>query len=656
MPETADALAAASGTAAAHGNVPNETPKLRHSLPRAVGLGLATIVLTYGSCEVARRTVLQGLDIRQLHLFHIVRGLASSILTAAVVGWALLRSAPPLLAPARAPPVARVRLQRYEQSAGWLVRMRWLVVVTSLAAIVIGIRVVPILSVRSWWPLLATTGALAGTNVLYGMLAKQEGRLPILQLQLCSDLAILTLLLHFSGGVDNPLSLLALFHVVIAGILLPRRDCYVIAAFAAGLYALLVWVELGRLVPHYPLLVMPTTMGSALSHDPGYGTARAGLHTGALFLIAYFVTTLAERARHNELRLYEMADQALAERRLLERALETTGVGLCVLNEGLQPEWWNRRWTAWSATAGTAFNDCAAEAARATRSDGRVRRAECSDTDDPESHSAFMITTALIHDANHKVRQVVELVEDVTEQRQVQARLAHASKMAAVGQLAGQVAHEVNNPIAIISAKALLLLSNRRREMSDKVASDLDKIVKLSDRVAGIAQSLLSYCRPSRGRRATADLRAPIRSAVALVEQRARSSGVRISDQLEQPLPAEINTSEMEQVFLNLALNALDAMPEGGQLRLAPRRATGSDPVHWVGAALEDTGPGISMDQRKRVFEPFFSSKGKGTGLGLSICQELVESHGGRIEVDSAPGGGARFTVWLPASSEVARV
>lgn len=658
VPEISDALAGAPNPAAPSIDVTGEPQPLGHStgLWRAIVSGLATIGLTYGVSEVVRRTLLTGLSMQDVHLFHIVRGLASSILTAAVVGWTLLRSAPPLLTPAPAPWVAKVGLQRYEHSASWLVRMRWLVVVTSLTGIVVGIRVVPILSARSWWPLLATTGALAATNVVYGMLAQQEGRLPILQLQLCSDLAILTLLLHFSGGIDNPLSLLALFHVVIAGILLPRRDCYAIAAFAAGLYALLMWGELARILPHYPLLVMPTVMGSALAHGAGYGLARVGLHAGGLFLIAYFVTTLADRARHDEVKLCEMADQALAERRLLERALETAGVGLRVLDESLEPQWRNNRWIAWSAGAGRTFDDCAAKAARATRTDGRVRRVECSKTRDSDGGSAFLITTALIHDANHKVRQVVELVEDVTEQRQVQARLAHASKMAAVGQLAGQVAHEVNNPIAIISAKALLLLSNRRGEMSDKVASELDKIVKLADRVAGIAQSLLSYCRPSRGRRGRADLRAPIRSAVALIEQRAHSANVAIADGLERPLSAEMNTSEMEQVFLNLALNALDVMPEGGRLKLVPRDAAGSEPSHWVGAAIEDTGPGIASDQRGRVFEPFFSTKGKGTGLGLSICQELVESHGGRIEVDAAQGGGARFTVWLPASPEVTRV
>ncbi|MBI1987351.1 MAG: hypothetical protein HYS70_03255 [Nitrospinae bacterium] len=157
------------------------------------------------------------------------------------------------------------------------------------------------------------------------------------------------------------------------------------------------------------------------------------------------------------------------------------------------------------------------------------------------------------------------MVQEITEQKQIQAQILQAGKMAAVGELAGQVAHEVNNPIAILGAKARLLLLDHRDGMSAKTAQELAKIINLSDRVARIAQGLLTYCRPSAAMRTPLDVRIPIRKALSMVEHRARMAGVQLEEHLSDPVPLiKANGNEIEQVFLNLFLNALDAMPQGG--------------------------------------------------------------------------------------------
>jgi two-component system NtrC family sensor kinase len=395
------------------------------------------------------------------------------------------------------------------------------------------------------------------------------------------------------------------------------------------------------------------------------------LHAIVLFVTAYFVSTLVDRLRHDERQLEAMANRALADGQLLERSLETTGAALRVVDSGLQSRWTNSRWRSWFGAMEPGSRaaqklDGEGSAAHRTVHDGRIRLTELtldrpSEPDgavarNADSRRAYQVTTAALQDADGRISQIVELARDVTEQRRSQSRMIRAGQLAAVGELAGQVAHEVNNPIAIISAKARLLLADHRDEMSEQTAEELGKIIDLSDRVARIARGLLSSCRPSGAVRAPLEICIPIRNALAMVETRARNLGVRVEQRLAEHLPPiRANGQEMEQVALNLFLNALDAMPRGGQLTVSARRERVSpDERESVVITVEDTGPGVPEALRARVFEPFFTTKasGRGTGLGLSICQGVIRSHGGRIKLDRRRGQGSRFRIILPVEEK----
>jgi signal transduction histidine kinase len=213
-----------------------------------------------------------------------------------------------------------------------------------------------------------------------------------------------------------------------------------------------------------------------------------------------------------------------------------------------------------------------------------------------------------------------------------------------MGELAGQVAHEVNNPIGIVSAKARLLVDHHRGEMSEHVAAELEKITTQSDRVARVAQGLLTYCRTADLGRAAAKVDVAVKRAIHLIEPRAHQSKVTIEEQLPDDLPrVRANSDELEQVFCNLFINALDAMPTGGRLCVA----AACDGDH-VAISVQDSGCGMTADVRARIFDPFFTTKKQdGTGLGLSICQELVHASGGSIVVESEPTHGSKFTLRL---------
>ena len=648
--------------------------------------GLVALILTYAGNEVLERVWLPDLGNQGvLHLFHIATGILLFLGAASVVGWMIIKASPAFLAvsPVEEESSGRARLTEEEQAriyAQWFITMRWIAVLVAVFLVIITVEVVEFLPRAVWRPLMVTVGVLAGLNVLYGFLISWDrGARILLLLQGYIDLLLLTVLLHFSGGVENPLSTVMIFHVIIGGILLSRRQCYGIAAAGSLLFGLLVWAEGTGVLEHYTLAVFPHFEQhghvSHAAHQPFYAITAVILQTAILFLTGYFVTTLAERIRYNERRLEAMADRALADRQLLEQALDTTGTGLRVLNRNFQSSWANNRWIEWfvgpPGTTGQGFELLNGEnsPARQSLQDGRTRVTEVpleaggcpAGTPSPGGGlRVFQVTTAPLLDGSQNISQVVELAQDITQQKQTQAQMMRAGKLAAVGELAGQVAHEVNNPISIISAKANLLLSDHRQEMSPKIALELGKINHLANRVARIAQGLLSYCRPSPATRIALDIRVSIRKSLAMIEEHAKTRGVRIEEDLPGCLPAvQANAHELEQVFLNLFLNALDAMPQGGWLKVSahPGSVRFADGKSGLAVTVEDTGDGIPEAIRERVFEPFFTTKqeGRGTGLGLSICLGLVRSHGGELQIDSKVWQGTRVTVKLPIDTPVAQ-
>jgi len=238
-------------------------------------------------------------------------------------------------------------------------------------------------------------------------------------------------------------------------------------------------------------------------------------------------------------------------------------------------------------------------------------------------------------------------LHDLTQERLLERQLTQAAKLAAMGELAGHVAHEVNNPIGIVSAKVRLLLSGSE-PLSEKVQSDLTKIVQQCDRIATLTRGLLGYCRPTDAPKAPLDLRAPLERALGFLETKVQRAGAELVQELEPAPVARANGGELEQVFLNLILNAIQAMPEGGRLRVRCGRA---ERAGRPGSEVEVEDSGVGMDEatRLRVFEPFFTTKGvKGNGLGLAICYGLIQAHDGELDVESTPGQGSVFRVWLP--------
>jgi PAS domain S-box-containing protein len=275
------------------------------------------------------------------------------------------------------------------------------------------------------------------------------------------------------------------------------------------------------------------------------------------------------------------------------------------------------------------------------------------------------ISATLIQDAAGQPQAVLNVVRDITEQRRMekaleqqnlelelrmgelrrtQAQLIQAAKMAAVGELAAGIAHELNTPLNSVLGSSELLLE--RADLEGRDRERLESIVRQARKASDIIQNLLDFAGQTGSLRDWADVNQVARDSLTLLRQRLENGGIILVEEYAADLPVLLlDASRMKEVFLSLAINALQAMPDGG--RLTVRSEQRGDRVAMTFA---DTGEGIPSDVLPRIFEPFYTTRpvGQGTGLGLSVSLGIVQEHGGSMQAESEPGQGATFVVWLP--------
>jgi PAS domain S-box-containing protein len=247
-------------------------------------------------------------------------------------------------------------------------------------------------------------------------------------------------------------------------------------------------------------------------------------------------------------------------------------------------------------------------------------------------------------------RQIGRLIifDDITDRSELESRLVQADKLSSIGLLAAGVAHEVNTPLAVISTYAQMLA--KQVSGDDQKSKLLEKIAKQTFRASEIVNSLLNFSRTSSTEFVDIELNRIIRETLSLIEHQLQKAGVNPIVSLDETLPRiKGNAGKLQQVMLNLCLNARDAMPDGGTLAIRTWAADNA-----VRIEVADTGTGIAPDNLARIYDPFFTTKApkKGTGLGLSVTYGIVREHGGNIEAESEIGRGTRFTIELPLAAK----
>jgi len=461
--------------------------------------------------------------------------------------------------------------------------------------------------------------------------------------QIVLDLVAETLLVAATGGTSSPLVILYFVTILTAGLYLERRGPFLAAAGAAAAFAAAAWVggDGARALP---------------AARWGYEVA---VHGGAFVLLAVLAAVVAIRSRRSRERL-ESAEQELERVTVrTERVLENMPIGVI-----------------------TAFDD--GEVARANRAARELLGLEGEEELEGRSLAAVLaafspslvddlgsilatrkwatrgevvveeggrerplgISMAPLLDRDGSLEGVIVTLSDLREIRRMEREMRRAEQLAALGELAAGVAHEIRNPLASISGAVQVLQSEGEAEGEE--AELMDLIVRESDRLNRIIDGVLDYSRDHSGTRSCHDLQATVREVVRMVlHDRALSLGktVLVEFPSDQDFRAEVEEGGMKQVFYNLARNALEAMDMGGILRITGETADGR--VH---ISFRDTGVGIPPHELDHIFKPFHTSKPGGTGMGLSIASRIVEGNGGTIRARSTPGMGTAVTVELPAA------
>ena len=248
------------------------------------------------------------------------------------------------------------------------------------------------------------------------------------------------------------------------------------------------------------------------------------------------------------------------------------------------------------------------------------------------------------------------IMDDITQRIELEAQLSQADKLSSIGLLAAGVAHEVNTPLAVISSYAQML---SKQLQSDPQKMGLrDKITRQTFRASEIVNNLLNFSRTTGTEFAEIDLNKVINDTLALLEHQFKVAQVKVDSDLHGELPPiQGNCGRLQQVFLNLFLNAKDAMPGGGVLHVTTQNG------EFVSVRVADTGTGIAQENIQRIYDPFFTTKNaskegqnRGTGLGLSVTYGIIQEHAGNIRVESRQGEGTTFTLDFPLSRKAVHV
>ncbi len=230
--------------------------------------------------------------------------------------------------------------------------------------------------------------------------------------------------------------------------------------------------------------------------------------------------------------------------------------------------------------------------------------------------------------------------------KETQFQLFQKEKLAALGMLAAQVAHEINNPLTTVLANTCLLLEKAKED--DPRREDYQEIVTETERCRDIVKGLLDFARQSKGEKNPVDLNQVLAKSISLLENQAAFRDIQIKRDFQDTLPLIMaDANQLQQVFMNMLLNAAEAMPDGGEISVKSLRTNGDN--QSITVSLRDSGSGIPADKIQNIFEPFFTTKGRqGSGLGLAVCYGIISWHGGTIDVESEVGKGTIFTIKLP--------
>ena len=470
--------------------------------------------------------------------------------------------------------------------------------------------------------------------------------------QIIWDLLFVTALLVVTGGIASPFSFLYLLSVINASVLLARREAIYTASLCGILYgALLDFQFYGLLEP------LGLSQAQAGQYGAGYIFYTIFVNIAGFYLAAFLTGYLAERALRSERALEEKAVDFDELARLHSAIVTSMNSGLMTLDPDRKIK---------------VFNACAEQLTGITQTqvyDRRLEevlpdflpvvdvlnvRSEVVLSSGRTSQRILGCASTTLTDREGREAGIIINFQDVTELKQMESELKRADRLAAVGELSARIAHEIRNPLASISGSVQLIAQDRAILGEERQL--LDIVIKETERLNSLISEFLAYARPNPPQRLPVPLCRMIEDLRILTRSDRRFERIAIRQEFSDSMTVRVDVDQFAQILWNIFANAADAMPEGGEITVSMERLTGegkdSGSGCWDEITISDTGTGMSNHVLAGIFEPFFTTKRGGTGLGLATVYRIVEGHGGHVRVESTPGRGTCFHIYLPQDTE----
>jgi two-component system sensor histidine kinase PilS (NtrC family) len=502
-------------------------------------------------------------------------------------------------------------------------------------------------------PLVVLIGLTFALTVVYSLTIRQiERRLWLVEVQLLIDASIVSAIVHLTGGINSYFSSLYALPIIAASAIRSWRGGMLVGTISSAIYAGIVVAQ------YYGLTVALVDLAPEVLPDPRVAFYRVGLNVFGFFAVAALTGYLAEGLRRADAQLQrassDLADMQAFSRHIVDSltsGLTTTDLSGAIITYNRAAE------TITGIPALEAFNRSAAEVLQLpdsytalfgppetrpkqmrieygyTRGDGRQIEIGLSAAPlmTPRGETGFILT-----------------FQDVTASRKLEREARVQQRLAAVGEMAAGIAHEIRNPLASMSGSIQIL--RQELPLTDEQGQLMDIVLRESERLNETIRSFLAYAKPQRQSMRHMDVRQVITDTATLLQNSAerRDTHRIVVDAPSDAVDFQADEGQLRQIVWNLATNGLRAMPNGGRLTLRVTPPTDFDPQLVI--SVSDEGVGIAPEELDGIFQPFRGGFDRGTGLGLSIVHRIVSDYGGEVNVTSTRGAGTTVFVKFPAA------
>ena len=480
--------------------------------------------------------------------------------------------------------------------------------------------------------------------------------------QILGDVLFVTLLIYFTGGIESIFSWVYLFSIFSASTILYRRGGLLVASASSILYGMLLALEF-----HQVILPLGGRIPSPQAFRSSYVFYLVAMNMVAFYLVAVLSAYLSEQVRQKDEELKKRLIDYNELERLYKHIVQNVTSGLITIDDAGRVTSINR--TAEEITAykleevyqdeiGALFPGllewCRSNGWSPVQGWGKLRFSRCETKFQKKDGTTMTLgfSSSPLKDSSEREIGSILIFQDLTALREMEEDLKRADRLAAIGALAAGMAHEVRNPLASISGSIEIL--KEEIEKSPRHQQLMDIILREVGHLNSLIADFLLFAKPAApGQEEIVSLNEMVEDILKVFANSPDcNSAIHFVTKFNDELSMRGDPQPIKHVFWNLFINAAQAMPCGGELRVELRRLSPPSPLLGEGACGEicvsDTGCGIGEKEIDKIFDPFFSTKEKGTGLGLSIVHSILESYGGRVTVRSQPGQGTIFTIHLP--------